>query len=149
MISLPGVLTAAGEVQRFCQQQNWRFCIVGGVALQRWDEPRLTQDVDLTVLTGFGDQENFVDSLLTEFVPRRSDAREFALSHRVLLLQTRAGVGVDAALGAFPFEERSVKRASEWSWAAGQSLVTYSAEDLIFTRLLPDVTSIGAMSSAC
>ena len=130
MIHLPGVLAAAGEVQSFCQCQGWRFCFIGGVALQRWGEPRLTQDVDLTLLTGFGDEERFVDQLLKEFTPRRPDAREFALSRRVLLIQTRNGVGVDAALGAFPFEERSVQRASEWVWAAGQSLVTCSAEDL-------------------
>lgn len=36
MIHLPGVLEAAGEVQRFCQRQGWRFCFIGGVALQRW-----------------------------------------------------------------------------------------------------------------
>ena len=36
MIHLPGVLAAAGEVQGFCQRQAWRFCFIGGVALQRW-----------------------------------------------------------------------------------------------------------------
>jgi hypothetical protein len=40
-------------------------------------------------------------------------------------------VDVDVALGALPFEERSVQRASAWSWAEGQSLITCSAEDLI------------------
>ena len=88
MIHLPGVLAAAGEVQRFCQRQGWRFCFIGGVALQRWGEPRLTQDVDLTLLTGFGREEQFVDALLKGFNPRRPDAREFALAHRVLLLET-------------------------------------------------------------
>ena len=131
MIHLPGVLEAAGEVQSFCQGKSWRFCFIGGVALQRWGEPRLTQDVDLTLLTGLGDEEQFVDPLLKEFTPRRPDAREFALRHRVLLIETRQGVGVDAALGAFPFEERSIQRASAWAWAAGQSLVTCSAEDLV------------------
>jgi hypothetical protein len=131
MIHLPGVLAAAGEMQRFCRGQGWRFCFIGGVALQRWGEPRLTQDVDLTLLTGFGHEETFVDALLKEFLARRPDAREFALSRRVLLIQTRGGVGVDAALGAFPFEERSIQRASEWAWAAGQNLVTCSAEDLV------------------
>ena len=97
MIHLSGVLAAAGELQRFCRGQGWRFCFIGGIALQRWGEPRFTQDVDLTLLTGFGNEETFVD----------------------------------AALGAFPFEERSVQRASEWAWAAGQSLVTCSAEDLV------------------
>lgn len=135
MIHLPGVLAAAGEVQNFCQGQGWRFCFIGGVALQRWGEPRLTQDVDLTLLTGFGNEEAFVDALLKEFLPRRTDTREFALSRRVLLLETRKGVGVDAALGALPFEERSVQRASGWAWAAGQSLVTCSAEDLVVHKV--------------
>jgi len=131
MIHLPGILAAAGLVQRFCENQGWRFCFIGGVALQRWGEPRLTQDVDLTLLTGFGEEEGFVDALLREFQPRRPDAREFALKRRVLLIQTREGVGVDAALGALPFEERSIQRASAWSWTADHSLTTCSAEDLV------------------
>src|SRR5438552_3575923 len=31
----------------FCQEQGWRFCIIGGLALQRWGEPRLTRDIDI------------------------------------------------------------------------------------------------------
>jgi len=61
MIHLPRVLTAAGEIQQFCQQRDWRFCFIGGVAVQRWGQPRLTQDVDLTLLTGFGGEEKFTD----------------------------------------------------------------------------------------
>jgi len=135
MIHLPGVLAAAVEVQHFCQRQHWRFCFIGGVAVQRWGEPRLTQDVDLTLLTGFGSEEKFVDPLLNEFLPRRTDAREFGLRHRVLLLQTRSGVAVDAALGGFPFEERSILRSSLWAWADGQSLITCSAEDLVVHKV--------------
>lgn len=131
MIHLPRVLAAAGEVQQFCQQRQWPFCFIGGVAVQRWGEPRLTQDVDLTLLTGFGDEAKYVDALLQQLNPRRPDAREFALDRRVLLARTRSGVDVDVALGAFPFEERSVQRASTWTWAEGQSLITCSAEDLV------------------
>jgi len=96
---------------------------------------RLTQDVDLTLLTELGNEEDFVDSLLTVFLPRRTDCREFALSRRVLLIQTSQGVGVDAALGALPFEERTVGRASAWAWAPGQSLTTCSAEDLVVHKV--------------
>jgi hypothetical protein len=131
MIHLPAVLAAAVEVQRFCEQRRWPFCFIGGVAVQRWGEPRLTQDVDLTLLTGFGNEESFTDALLRSFRPRRSDAREFALSRRVLLVRTASGVDVDIALGAFPFEERSIQRSSPWAWAADQFLITCSAEDLI------------------
>ena len=135
MIHLPRVLAAAGEVQGFCQERKWPFCFIGGVAVQRWGEPRLTQDVDLTLLTGFGSEEQFVDRLLGAFAARRPDAREFALSHRVLLVRTASGVDVDVALGAFPFEERSVQRASIWLWAADQSLITCSAEDLVVHKV--------------
>jgi hypothetical protein len=131
MIHLPGILEAASEVQHFCQQRRWPFCFIGGIAVQRWGEPRLTQDVDLTLLTGFGNEESFTDAVLEIFQPRRPDAREFALSRRVLLVRTGSGVSVDIALGAFPFEERSIQRASDWTWAEKQSLITCSAEDLI------------------
>jgi hypothetical protein len=136
MIHLPRVLAVAGEVQRFCQQQNWRFCFIGGIAVQRWGEPRLTQDVDLTLLTGFGKEEEFADALLASFRPRREDARAFALTNRVLLIQTSDGVGVDVALGAFPFEERSIQRSSAWKWAENsEPLITCSAEDLVVHKV--------------
>jgi hypothetical protein len=135
VIQLQGVLQAAEEVQAFCLEQGWRFCFIGGLALQRWGEPRLTQDADLTLLTGFGAEESFADPLLARFVGRRSDAREFALRHRVLLIQTVTGVAVDVAFGGVPFEERSVKRASPWRWATDHVLTTCSAEDLIIHKV--------------
>lgn len=131
MIHLPGVLAAAGDVQRFCLQRRWQFCFIGGVAVQRWGEPRLTQDVDLTLLAGLGNEERFIDALLEAFTARRSDAREFALRHRVLLIRTATGVDVDVAFGALPFEERSVQRSSRWVWMPDESLMTCSAEDLV------------------
>jgi hypothetical protein len=135
MIHLPGVLAAAVEVQRLCEKHHWRFCFIGGVAVQRWGEPRLTQDVDLTILTGLGCEEQFADVLLEAFHPRRTDARAFALQYRVLLLRTASGVDVDAALGALPFEERCVERASPWEWTPGESLRTCSAEDLVVLKV--------------
>lgn len=131
MIHLPRVLAAAGEVQRFCLQQRWQFCFIGGVAVQRWGEPRLTQDVDLTIFTALENEGRFVDALLDVFTGRRSDAREFALRHRVLLMRTASGVDVDVALGALPFEERTVQRSSPWAWMPDESLITCSAEDLV------------------
>lgn len=135
MIHLPGVLAAAGELQDFCTRRRWQFCFIGGIAVQRWGNPRLTQDVDLTLRTGFGKEEEFVDALLTAYPGRRPDARDFALSRRVLLVRTTDGVDADIALGAFPFEERSIARASDWAWEQGQSLVTCSAEDLLVHKV--------------
>ena len=42
------IFAAALEVQTFCRARIWRFCFIDGLTVQRWGEPRLTQDVDLT-----------------------------------------------------------------------------------------------------
>jgi hypothetical protein len=125
------IFAAALELQRFCAGQGWRYCFIGAVAVQRWGEPRLTLDVDLSLLTGFGSEERFVDGLLARFSGRRPDARDFALRYRVLLLASSSGVPLDVALGAMPFEERAVGRASDFDIGEGQALLTCSAEDLL------------------
>jgi len=135
MIQLTGVMAAAEDIQAFCEKNQWPFCIIGGVAIQRWGEPRLTQDVDLTVLSGFGDEEKFIDRLLQTYSARRPGAREFAVERRVVLLNAPNGTGVDIALGALPFEERSIQRASSWNWGDGHHLKTCSAEDLIVHKV--------------
>jgi hypothetical protein len=125
------IFAAAVELQDFCRSRNWRFCFIGAIAVQRWGEPRLTQDADLTLLTGFGHEEAFVDELLAGFAARRPDARSFALRYRVLLLEASNGVPLDVSLGAMPFEERAVERASEFNVDEAAALLTCSAEDLV------------------
>ena len=51
------VIQAAAELQNFCQSQGWQFCFIGGVALQRWGEPRETVDVDLSLFAEFGQEQ--------------------------------------------------------------------------------------------
>jgi hypothetical protein len=81
------------EVQRECEKRGWRFCFIGGLAVQHWGEPRFTRDVDLTLLTGFGGEETYIDPLLEVFEPRMEDCREFALQNRVLLLKSAEVLG--------------------------------------------------------
>lgn len=125
------IFAAALEVQGFCRDRGWPFCFIGGVAVQRWGEPRGTQDVDVTVFTGFGCEAAYVDALLAAFRGRRADARAFALEYRVALIRASGGVPVDVALGAMPFEERAVSRATDFAVRAGVSLAVCSAEDLV------------------
>ena len=125
------IYAAALEMERACTAEGFRFCFIGGLAVQRWGEPRMTADVDLTLLTGFGGEERYVDALLARFVARLADAREFALQHRTLLLVAANGVHLDVSLGAMPFEERAVEHASAFAIGAGEALTTCSAEDLV------------------
>ena len=72
-------------VQTECERHGWRFCFIGGLAVQHWGEPRFTRDVDVTLLTVFGNEEAYIDPFLTAFAPRIDRCREFALQNRVLL----------------------------------------------------------------
>jgi len=128
------VYRAAADLQRRCEDRGWRFCLIGGIALQRWGEPRETIDVDVTLLTGFGHEEEFVRELLSWYEARVPEPLAFALANRVLLLQAPSGVGIDVALGGMPFEESAVARATPYEFAPGIFLLTTSAEDLIVMK---------------
>lgn len=135
MRGLEELLLAAVGFEASLRRRGWRFCFIGGVAIQRWGIPRFTQDIDLTLLTGFGQEEKFIDALLQELRPREPEARAFALTRRVLLARTADGVDVDIALGALPFEERTIERASGWQLREGATLTTCSAEDLVVHKV--------------
>lgn len=48
------IFVAAAEMQQLWRAQSWRACFIGGLAVLRWGEPRLTRDGDLTIVTGLG-----------------------------------------------------------------------------------------------
>jgi hypothetical protein len=125
------VAQAALQLQQFCSSRGWEFCFIGGVAYQAWGEPRTTLDADITLLTGFDNEEIFVDELLRFYKGRRTDARNFALRARVLLLVDDQGVGIDIGLGALPFEANAVRRALEKEVVKGVVLRVCTPEDLI------------------
>ena len=128
----------ARALQLFLVDRGWPFCFIGGVALQHWGEPRVTRDLDLTVFTGFGGEAPVVDGLLAHCRGRRTDAREFALRHRVVLLSTPGGIPVDVALGALPFEADMIARATDVEFEPGVALRICVAEDLFVLKAFAD-----------
>lgn len=129
------LLDAARALQQFCDRRNWRCCLIGGIAVQRWSQPRVTRDVDLTLLTGFGNEAPFIESLLGFYRPRVENAAEFALRSRVLLLSSPEGIDINISLGGLPFEDLVVQRATSFTFAPDLELRTCSAEDLIVMKL--------------
>ncbi len=130
-----GLFAAAEEVQRLCEEEDWRFCFIGGLAVQRWGEARVTRDVDLTLITGFGGEELYIARLLASFTSRVPEPQAFAQRARVVLLQTTSGVPIDIALGALPFEVRSIARSSRWDVTGSAALRTCSADDLVVHKV--------------
>ena len=131
-------LDAAQVVQTFCRDRQFPFAFIGGVAVQRWGEPRVTIDVDLTVYVGFGNEERFIETFLGRFAARISGAAEFALTRRVLLVQSDNGIDLDVALGGLPFEQKLIERASDAEYLPEVFLHTCSAEDLIVLKAFAD-----------
>lgn len=128
------LVRAASDLQEFCEAEGWKFCFIGGLALQQWGEPRETVDVDLTLLTGFGREDEFAAKLLGRFSARVDDAAAFARTKRVLLLRSGSGVGIDIAFGALPFEEELVERSRLADFPPGVSLRVCSPEDLVVLK---------------
>jgi len=48
------IWTSAVELQRYLDSCGYEFLFIGGIAYQRWGEPRVTQDLDLTLVIKFG-----------------------------------------------------------------------------------------------
>ncbi|MDM8548980.1 hypothetical protein QUF72_02835 [Desulfobacterales bacterium HSG2] len=132
------LIEAGLEIQNFIQSKKWHFCFIGGLAVIRWGEMRMTQDIDLCVLSGFRDEEIFVDNLLTAFTPRIPDAANFAMMNRVLLLSSSNGIDIDLSLAGLPFEEQMIKRSSSFAYCPGCELITCSPEDLIVLKTFAD-----------
>lgn len=128
------VFQAASDLQQVCLREQWKFCFIGGLALQRWGEPRFTNDADVTLYTGFGDEERYIKILLKHFNARISNPIDFAILNRVLLLQSDKGVGLDIALGGLPFEANAARRATYFLFPPALNLLTCSAEDLVVMK---------------
>ena len=74
----PPLIEAAVEVQSALSAGGIQSCVIGGLAVQRWGEPRATQDVDFSVLAPIGEVP--WSELLTEFVAGKSPHRQIRYS---------------------------------------------------------------------
>lgn len=126
------------ELQNFFEKNKWLFCFIGGIALQRWGQPRLTVDIDVTLLTGFGNEKSFIDALLSKYTPRINDAAQFATENRVLLVKSTDNISIDIALAGLAFEEKIINRSTKFEFLPGINIRTCSAEDLIVLKSFAD-----------
>jgi hypothetical protein len=55
-VTVPHLIQAAVEVLSVLSAAAIRSCVIGGLAVLRWGEPRATQDVDLSVLAPPGEE---------------------------------------------------------------------------------------------
>lgn len=128
------LINEAHKFQTYCRSLSWDFCFIGGLALQHWGEPRLTRDIDVTLLTGFGSEKEFTSTILSAYEPRITDAAAFAQQHRVLLVRSSSGIDFNVSLAALPLEEEMIRRIKDAEYLPGIELRICSAEDLIVLK---------------
>lgn len=128
---------AALEFENYMKTRG-EFCFIGGLAVIRWGEIRMTQDIDISLLTDFGNEEKYIDVLLNRYKPRINDIEKFALTNRVMLLFATNKVPIDVAFAALPFEKQMISNATYFEYAPNCSLLTCSAEDLVVLKAFAD-----------
>lgn len=136
---IPTLAAVARDVEQTIESTGVPSGVIGGLALQRWGRPRVTLDVDVVAYTGFDRHEGrVIDALFARFTPRRPDARTMAEQHRVCLLRSTEGVGIDVSLGGLDFEKELVDRATPFDFGDGLLVRTCSAEDLVVLKAFAD-----------
>lgn len=75
---------------------------------------------------------------MAAYEARTPEPENFAIAHRVLLLRSSLGIGIDIALGALPFERSAVARAAPVELEPGAPLRICTAEDLIVMKAFAD-----------
>lgn len=111
--------------------------IIGGVAVIAHGVPRLTRDVDGTVV-GAGTDLRVLLTVLAKhsIVPRIENAEDFASLNQVLLLRhSVAGVDIDLSLAWLPFELEAIA-AAELVTIHGVRVPLPRPEDLVIYKLV-------------
>lgn len=122
------------ELQKYLDTAGHRFCFIGGLVVQRWGQPRMTGDVDATVLCAFGDENRLAKEILQHYQSRIENPIQFAIRARILLLQDSLRNKIDLSIGGLDFEQRIIERSSAWGPQGGVQIRTCSAEDLIILK---------------
>jgi hypothetical protein len=135
-MTTPPLLEAARELLDYLESLGRPACLIGGMVVARWGEPRATRDVDATVLADFGEEAGLLAALLRKFPSRDPEPLPRAEIGRLALLTATNGVQIDLSFAAFPFEREVLDRASTWRIPPDTDLRTCSPEDLVIYKLV-------------
>ncbi len=128
------LVAEAASLQEFLEEKGWDFYFIGGVAVQVWGQPRMTQDIDLTVFTNLKNEAEYIVALLSRYSPKFFDAGQFALTNRVLPMFTKSGIGIDVTLGGLSDTSEALTRSSYQPFAGGVNLRICSPDDLVIMK---------------
>jgi predicted nucleotidyltransferase len=138
---------AAWEVHQFLNKHRIPYVIIGGIAIQKWGDPRFTKDVDMTIATSLTESTaSLVRLITTRFPSRITDAQAFVRRSRMILVTASNGIEIDISLAMPGYEDEVLARAVDYELEKGKHIRLCSAEDLIIHKSVAgrpqDVTDI-------
>ena len=98
----------------------------------------MTRDIDVCLLTGFGNEKKYIKSILENFKTRIKKPLEFAIENRVLLIKTSNNVPIDISLSAIEYEKEVIQNSSYYKFPGNCRLKTCSLNDLIILKAFAD-----------
>ncbi|HEY5594290.1 MAG TPA: DUF6036 family nucleotidyltransferase [Nitrospiria bacterium] len=118
-------------------QADYKGMIIGGMAVIALGYPRVTTDIDATVLAAPDRLDSLVERLGTHHIlPRIEKAKDFARSHHVLLMRHQpSGIDVDITIAMLPFEEEAIAHRQPADFA-GVRIFIPKAEDLVIYKIV-------------
>ncbi|MGH7495995.1 MAG: hypothetical protein ACREOO_26885 [bacterium] len=120
----------------YLAQKKIPYAIIGGVAVQKWGEPRATKDVDLTISIPIEKTEKFIANISRSFKGRASDLHAFARRTRVVPIYASNGCSVDISLALPGYEDAVMQRTQSFKLAPRKTVRVCSAEDLIIHKVV-------------
>jgi hypothetical protein len=93
-----GLAQKEREIHRYLTRKKISYVFIGGVAVQKWGQPRFTKEVDLTIPVPVEEAEKFIERITQKFKGRITDLQEFARQTRVVLIYASNGRDVDISL---------------------------------------------------
>ncbi len=117
-------------------RENLRYMVIGGQAVLLHGEPRLTNDIDITVAAGLEELDSVLRVAAGSELEPLVDPEEFTLRTMVLpCLHRKSGIRVDFILSFSSYEREAIGRAVEVE--VGGAVVRFAtAEDLIVHKVL-------------
>ena len=125
---------AAWELHLFFTGLGIPYAIIGGMAVQHWGEPRLTQDVDVTILAPLENPTETIQKIVGRFPARIADAAAFARRNRIILVQASNGCPVDISMGLPGYEDEVMRRTVDYELEPDKRVRMCCAEDLIIHK---------------
>ncbi len=127
---------ALEELQDWLRGQEIPFMVIGGIANLIWGEPRLTQDIDITVEVPEGKINELVAKLSEVFKVLPESPLSFVKAVRVIPIEVE-GVRADLILAGTKYEREAIERVIDMSFG-GVKVRICTPEDLIIHKAISE-----------